>query len=168
MHVKFWCGTQFRRTTELVPTARMLDDCGYDGVFTGDHFCYPRVLQSPYPYPEASLPDGRPFWAPETEWPDSWVLIAAMAAATTNLHFSNSVYVAPARPLVEVAKLVATASAISGGRVSLGAGVGWMREEFDLLGTDFDTRGPRLDEMIPALRALWKGGWVSWHGDYYD
>ena len=70
--------------------------------------------------------------------------------------------------LLEVAKQVATASVISEGRVSLAVGVGWMREEFDLLGQDFGNRGKRLDEMIPALRALWQGGWVSWNGRYYQ
>ncbi|PRC42153.1 LLM class F420-dependent oxidoreductase, partial [Mycobacterium sp. ITM-2017-0098] len=76
--------------------------------------------------------------------------------------------IAPARPLLEVAKQVATAATLSGGRVSLAAGVGWMREEYALMGQDFHTRGKRLDEMIPALRALWKGGWVSWSGEHYQ
>jgi probable F420-dependent oxidoreductase len=101
-------------------------------------------------------------------WPDSWVLIGAMASITRRLRFSHAVYVAPARPLLEVAKQVATASVISEGRVSLAVGAGWMREEFDLLGQDFGNRGKRLDEMIPALRALWQGGWVSWSGRYYQ
>jgi alkanesulfonate monooxygenase SsuD/methylene tetrahydromethanopterin reductase-like flavin-dependent oxidoreductase (luciferase family) len=74
--------------------------------------------------------------APETAWPDSWVLTGAMAAATKRLRFSNAVYVAPARPLIEVAKQVATASVLSEGRVSLGVGVGWMREEYELMGLD--------------------------------
>ena len=91
-----------------------------------------------------------------------------MAAVTRRLRFSNAVYVAPARPLLEVAKQVATASVLSEGRVSLGVGVGWMREEYELLGQDFDTRGKRLNEMIPALRELWRGGWVSWSGQYYQ
>jgi alkanesulfonate monooxygenase SsuD/methylene tetrahydromethanopterin reductase-like flavin-dependent oxidoreductase (luciferase family) len=52
--------------------------------------------------------------------------------------------------------------------VSLGVGVGWMREEYELLGQDFDTRGKRLNEMIPALRELWRGGWVCWSGQYYQ
>jgi len=95
-------------------------------------------------------------------------MIGAMAALTTRLRFSNAVYVAPSRPLLEVAKVVATAAEVSGGRVSLGVGVGWMREEFDLMGQDFATRGKRLDEMIPALRALWRGGWVSWSGEHYQ
>jgi alkanesulfonate monooxygenase SsuD/methylene tetrahydromethanopterin reductase-like flavin-dependent oxidoreductase (luciferase family) len=91
-----------------------------------------------------------------------------MASVTTRLRFANAVYIAPARPLLEVAKLVATASDISGGRVALAAGVGWMREEYELMGQDFADRGKRLDEMIPALRELWKGGWVSWTGEYYQ
>src|SRR5215217_5577939 len=91
-----------------------------------------------------------------------------MAAVTHRLRFSNAVYIAPARPLLEVAKLVAAAAVVSQGRVALAAGVGWMREEYDLMGQDFATRGKRLDEMIPSLRELWKGGWVSWNGEHYQ
>jgi probable F420-dependent oxidoreductase len=133
-------------------------------VICSDHLIYPRELSSPYP----DSPTGKPGWPPETAWPDSWVLIGAMAAVTQRLRFSNAVYVAPARPLIEVAKQVATASVLSDGRVALGVGVGWMREEYELLGQDFDTRGKRLNEMIPALRELWRGGWVSWNGQYYQ
>ncbi|MET0698147.1 MAG: TIGR03619 family F420-dependent LLM class oxidoreductase [Mycobacterium sp.] len=160
--MQFWSGTAFLKTTEITAVAQLLDEAGFDGIMTADHLIYPRELTSPYP-----TPDAKPFWAPETAWPDSWVTIGAMAAVTTNLRFANSVYVAAARPLLEVAKQVATASVLSGGRVSLAVGVGWMREEFKLLGQDFDNRGPRTNEMIQALRALWQGGWVSWEGEYY-
>jgi probable F420-dependent oxidoreductase len=160
--MQFWSGTAFLKTTEITAVAQMLDEAGFDGMMTADHLIYPRELKSPYP-----TPDGKPFWAPETAWPDPWVTIGAMAAITTNLRFANSVYIAAARPLLEVAKQVATASVLSGGRVSLAVGIGWMREEFDLLGQDFDNRGPRTNEMIQALRALWQGGWVSWEGEYY-
>jgi probable F420-dependent oxidoreductase len=129
-----------------------------------DHMIYPRELSSPYP----DSPTGKPMWSPDTAWPDSWVLIGAMAAVTRRLRFSNAVYVAPARPLLEVAKQVATASVVSDGRVSLAVGVGWMREEYELMGQDFDNRGRRLNEMIPALRELWRGGWVSWRGEHYQ
>lgn len=162
--MQFWSGSPFMKTSEILPVARMLDEAGYDGVISADHMVYPRELSSPYP----DSPTGRPGWPPETPWPDSWVLIGAMAAVTRRLRFSNAVYIAPARPLVEVAKLVATASVLSGGRVSLGVGVGWMREEYELMGQDFATRGKRLDEMIPALRGLWQGGWVSWNGQHYQ
>jgi alkanesulfonate monooxygenase SsuD/methylene tetrahydromethanopterin reductase-like flavin-dependent oxidoreductase (luciferase family) len=152
------------KTTEIIAVARMIDEAGYDGLICSDHLVYPRELSSPYP----DSPTGRPGWPPETAWPDSWVLTGAMAAVTKRLRFSNAVYVAPARPLLEAAKQVATASVLSGGRVSLDVGVGWIREEYELMGQDFDTRGKRRNEMIPALRELWRGGWVSWRGQYYQ
>jgi probable F420-dependent oxidoreductase len=144
----------------------MLDEAGYYGALVSDHLIYPKELKSPYPY--SPHPDGRPIWEPETSWPDSWVLIGAMAAVTKQLHFNNSIYIAGARPLLQVAKQVATAAVLSGDRVALGVGAGWMREEFELMGQSFDNRGPRLNEMMQALRELWKGGWVEWHGEYYE
>jgi probable F420-dependent oxidoreductase len=161
--MQFWSGTAFMHATEAVAVAAMLDEAGFDGMVSSDHLIYPRDLKSAYP-----SPTGRPGWSPDTAWPDSWVLIGAMAAVTNRLRFSNAVYVAPARPLLEVAKQVATASVVSDGRVSLAVGVGWMREEYELLGQNFGNRGKRLDEMIPALRAMWRGGWVSWRGRYYN
>jgi probable F420-dependent oxidoreductase len=162
--MQFWSGTAFMDTRDALAVAPLLDEAGYDGIMCSDHMIYPRELSSPYP----DSTSGKPGWAPETPWPDAWVLIGALAAVTERVRFSNAVYVAPARPLLEVAKQVATASVISDGRVSLGVGVGWMREEFELMGQDFRTRGKRLDEMIPALRALWRGGWVSFDGKFYQ
>jgi probable F420-dependent oxidoreductase len=162
--MQFWSGTAFMRTSDVLAVARMFDEAGYDGIVCSDHMIYPRELASPYP----DSPTGKPMWSPDTAWPDSWVLIGAMAAVTRRLRLSNAVYVAPARPLIEVVKQVATASVVSQGRVSLAVGVGWMREEFELMGQDFDTRGKRLNEMIPAMRALWRGGWVSWRGEHYQ
>ena len=162
--MQFWSGTAFMDPLEAVPVARMLDEAGYDGIVTSDHMIYPRELSSPYPDSDT----GRPGWAPDDPWPDPWVFTGAMAAVTRRLRFSNAVYIAPARPLLEVAKVVAAAAVVSRGRVSLAAGIGWMREEYELMGQDFTTRGKRLDEMIPALRELWKGGWVSWSGDNYQ
>lgn len=161
--MEIWTGTAFMNTTEMVPVARMLDEAGFDGIVVSDHMIYPRELSSPYP-----SPTGKPAWEPETAWPDSWVLIGAMAAVTSRIKFTNAVYIAPARPLLEVAKQVATASVLSHGRVALTVGAGWMREEFELMGQDFSTRGKRLNEMIEALPALWRGGWVSWSGEHYQ
>jgi len=95
-------------------------------------------------------------------------LIAGMATVAENLLFTTGVYIAPARDLISVAKSVATAAVVSDNRVRLGVGVGWCKEEFDQTGQDFATRGKRLDEMIVALRALWREGWVEFHGEYYD
>lgn len=162
--MQFWQHVAFLETEQLVDVARTAEAVGFTGIVTADHQVYPRVMAKPYPY----TPDGSPLWSPETPWPDSWCLISAMAAVTTTLRFTNSVYIAPARSLFTVAKLVATAAVISGGRASLGVGAGWMREEFVLNGTEYETRGARLDEMIDALRVLWTPGWQEFHGRFYD
>jgi probable F420-dependent oxidoreductase len=162
--MEFWQHVAFLETDQLVEVARCAEAVGITGIVTADHQVYPRRLASKYPY----TPDGVPMWSPETPWPDSWCLISAMAAATTTLRFTNAVYVAAARNLFTVAKLVGTAAVISNGRVALGVGAGWMKEEFDLNETDYHTRGRRLDEMIDALRVLWTPGWQQYHGTYYD
>jgi probable F420-dependent oxidoreductase len=164
--VKFWAVTAFMRSDELIGIAQLLDEAGYHGVAVSDHVCYPRELKSPYPY--SPYPDGRPIWEPETSWPDTWVLIGAMVGATKRLHFTNNIYIAGNRPILVVAKQVSTAAVLSGNRVELGVAAGWMREEFELNGQDWDNRGRRLNEMIQALRVLWQPGWVEWHGQYYD
>ena len=96
--MQFWSGTAFMQTSEALAVARMFDEAGYDGIVCSDHMIYPRELASPYP----DSPTGKPMWSPDTAWPDSWVLIGAMAAVTQRLRLSNAVYVAPARPLIEV------------------------------------------------------------------
>jgi probable F420-dependent oxidoreductase len=144
--------------------AQAADRLGFDSIAVSDHVFAPKTRESKYPY----TPTGEPFWSAETPWPDPWVLISAMAAVTTRLRFSTNVYIAPARDLFTVAKLVSSASVISGGRVSLGAAAGWCREEFEAAGQDFHNRGKRLNEMMQALRLLWNGGYQEFHGTYYD
>ncbi len=164
--MRFHQSLAFLETDQLLEVCRATDQLGYAGVYISDHLFYPRELRSPYTY--SPYEDGSPIWSPETDWPDSWCLISAGAAVTTNLTFTTGVYIAPARDLITVAKLVGTAAVLSGGRVRLGVGVGWCKEEFDATGQEFHNRGRRLDDMIPALRALWAGGWVEYHGSHYD
>src|SRR5262249_45835625 len=161
--MEIWTGTAFMKPAEAIPMARMLDYAGFDGIVVSDHMIYPRELSSPCP-----APTGKPMWTPDTAWPDSWVLIGAMAAVTQRIRFTNAVYIAPARPLLEVAKQVAAAGVISHDRVALTVGAGWMREEFELMGQDFANRGKRLDEMIKDLPVLGGGGWVSGTGKHYQ
>jgi G6PDH family F420-dependent oxidoreductase len=101
-------------------------------------------------------------------WPDPWVTIAYLAGQTTTLRFFTNIYVLPARPPVAVAKLVGTAAVLSGNRVALGIGMGWMEEEFDAMGQRFAGRGRRADEMLDVVRLLWTGEVVEHHGEYYD
>lgn len=153
-------GIAFAEPGELIDLAKAADTSGWHGVTVSDHIVALRSLRSPYPY----TPDGRPGWDPDTSWPDPWVTVGALAAVTTRLRFTTNIYVAPLRDVVSVAKVVATASVLSGERVALGVAPGWCEEEFELTGQDFATRGKRLDEMIPALRRLWSGEWTASDG----
>jgi probable F420-dependent oxidoreductase len=91
-----------------------------------------------------------------------------MAAATERLKFSTAVYVLPLRNPIEVAKALGNLAQLSNNRVILGAGAGWMKEEFDVYGVDFKTRGKRMVEMIEVMRKLWAGGYVEHHGNLFD
>jgi probable F420-dependent oxidoreductase len=164
--VRFHQAVAFLETDQLLELTRACDAMGYGGMYVSDHLFYPQQLASRYTY--SPYEDGSPIWGPEADWPDSWCLISAMAAVSSRLHFTTGVYIAPARDLITVAKLVATAAVISHDRVHFGVGSGWCKEEFDATGQDFESRGKRLDDMIPALRALWAGGWVEYHGTHYD
>ena len=163
---RFHQSVAFLPTRQLLPLVRACDELGYAGVNISDHLFNPRNLESRYTY--SVREDGAPSWESETPWPDAIVSIGAMAGATQNLLFTTAVYIAPARDLISVARSVGTAAVLSDNRVRLGVGVGWCKEEFDQTGQDFASRGKRLDEMIVALRTLWGGGWVEFHGEYYD
>lgn len=162
--MRFWNALAFVETQEAVDLAVASEEAGYDGITVPEHLFYPKEFDSKYPYSS----DGRPSFNEDTPWPDPWVLIGAMAARTKSIRFTTNIYVAPLRDLFTVAKSVSTAAVLASGRVTLGVGAGWMREEFEQTGQDFDTRGKRLDEMIPALRGLWTGDWAEFHGRYYD
>jgi len=162
--MRFFTALAFSEPAHFLDIARTADACGWDGLALSDHVFLPATLHSPYPY----APDGKPYWDGATPWPDPWVAIGAMAAVTTRLQFLTNVYVLPARNPFVVAKAVGTAAVLSENRVTLGIGVGWMREEFELLGQDFATRGRRTDEALTVLRTLWGGGMVEHHGEFYD
>jgi probable F420-dependent oxidoreductase len=153
----------FLPTEEVPAIAVAADELGYRSLTVADHVVDLERISTPYPY-EA---DGQRRWDATVEWPDPWVLIGSLAARTTRLRFFTSIYVAALRNPYLVAKSVGTASVLSGGRVSLGVGVGWCKEEFDLLGQDFATRGRRTDEGFDLLRALWSPGWTEHDGEFY-
>ena len=164
--VRFHQAVAFLPTSQILPMARECDGLGYGGMYVSDHLFNPRQRSSRYTYSKTE--DGAPGWGDQTPWPDPMAVISACAGATENLLFTTGIYIAPLRDLMTVAKSVGTTAVLSQNRLRLGIGVGWSKEEFELTGQDFATRGKRLDEMIVALRALWGGGWVEFHGDFYD
>jgi probable F420-dependent oxidoreductase len=162
--VRFCQSMMYAPAEDWVELTRCAEAVGFDVVALSDHVFYPEKLESKYPYSA----DGRPSFEPHQPWPDVWVMAGAMAAVTSRIRFTTNVYVLPARNPFVVAKAVGTAAFVSGGRVSLGVGAGWMREEFEALEQPFDRRGARMEEQIEVLRTLWGGGMVEHHGEFYD
>lgn len=162
--MKFWQVVSFSEPDQLLGIARAAEEAGFHGIMVSDHLFFPGKLDSRYPYSE----DGRPGFDGKTPFPEPFTTISAMAAVTERLRFATMVYILPLRNPLEVAKSLGTAAFLSGGRVALGAGAGWIREEFETLGVPFRRRGRRMDEMIPLLRRLWSGEMVEHHGQEFD
>lgn len=162
--MKFWQALTWVETDQLIEAARFAEEVGFDGVMLADHGVFPRDVRSPYPYAS----DGAPPMNPDAHYPDCWATLGALAAATKRLRFSISIYVLPLRNVFEVARATGTIAILSQNRFALGVGIGWMKEEFDVYGVDFKTRGSRCDEMIEVLHELWRGGMVEHHGRHFD
>jgi probable F420-dependent oxidoreductase len=156
--------TAYQPIDQLVPLARAAEEAGFRAFSVADHVVDLETVATPYPY----TPDGERRWQTDVDWPDPWVTVGALSQVTTRLQFFTSIYVAAMRNPFVVAKAVGTAAALSGGRVTLGVGVGWCREEFELLEQDFATRGRRTDEALDLLRSLWAPGWTEFAGEFYS
>jgi probable F420-dependent oxidoreductase len=159
--LRYWLSVLETPADELLPLARHADQLGFAGVAVADHLVVPARVDTPYP-------GGVRSWDEQTDWPDPWVSIGAMAGATSRLRFVTNVYVLALRHPLATAKAVATAAALSGDRVILGVGVGWMAEEFAEVGVPFANRGARTDEIIAILRRAWSDGRVECHGRFHD
>jgi probable F420-dependent oxidoreductase len=162
--VKFYVSTAFLDTREAVEVARAADDLGYDGMAIPDHVINLENLRTPYPYTK----DGKRRWEAFTDWPDPWVMIGAVALVTSRLRFVTTVYLPAMRDPYSAAKAIGTAAVLAQGRLELGIGVGWCREEFELLGQAFERRGRRTDEMLELMKALWASGWTEFDGEFYQ
>ena len=158
--MKFSIPVAFMNPLELPAIARAAEEAGIHALAISDHVVHPAAIASKYPY----TADGARHWDAATPWPDPWVTIGALSAITTRLRFFTNVFILPARNPFLVAKAVGTAAVLSADRVALGIGVGWMKEEFELLGQAFEGRGRRTDEAIEILRLLWSGRTIEYHG----
>ncbi|KMO83035.1 TIGR03619 family F420-dependent LLM class oxidoreductase [Mycolicibacterium chlorophenolicum] len=161
--MRVYVSTAFLDTRQAIEIARAADELGYDGIAIPDHVVNLETLQTPYPYTK----DGSRRWQAFTDWPDPWVMIGAIALVTTRLRFVTTVYLPAMRDPYSAAKSIGTAAVLAGGRLELGVGVGWCREEFELLGQQFEKRGKRTDEMLALMKQLWAPGWTEFSGDFY-
>jgi probable F420-dependent oxidoreductase len=162
--MKFWQSLAFVEMDQMVELARFCEDLGFHGVSYGDHLVTTAAQADEYLYQDS----GNIFWNPDTHWPDPWVVTAALAEATTTLHFLSTIYILPLRDPLNAAKAISTAAYLSGDRVTLGVGVGWQKAEFDMVGQDFSTRGKRADEMLELLPRLMSGEMTEHRGAFYQ
>lgn len=162
--MQFLTGFVWIDPTQYVSLARTAEAHGWDGIVLSDHLVHLEKIETPYPYAEG----GERPWQATDPYPDVWVATGAMAAVTERIRFYQGVYVVPMRNVFSLAKSLGTASLLSGGRVSLGLGLGWMKEEFALAGEPFSKRARRGEEMIEVMRKLWTGEMVEHHGEHYD
>jgi len=135
---------------------------GFDSLWTVEHVVYPDDYESAYPYND----QGKMPAIPSTPIPDPLIWLAYVAAATSTIRLATGILILPQRNPVVLAKELATLDDLSGGRVEIGIGVGWLREEFDALGIPWERRGARTDEYIRAMRALWAGDSASFSGEF--
>jgi probable F420-dependent oxidoreductase len=152
----------FAESDGLVTLARGAEAAGFDSVWTVEHVIYPEGYESAYPYD----PSGRMAMDSGTPLPDPLLWLAFVAAASETLRLGTGILILPLRNPLVLAKELATLDHLSGGRVELGIGVGWLEEEFDALGVPFARRGARTDEYIAVLRALWDGDHASHDGEF--
>jgi probable F420-dependent oxidoreductase len=136
---------------------------GFDYVTISDHIMVPRNLESKYPYTDSGeFPAGT-----QAAWLEQLATTAYIAALTKKLRFVLSVMVVPHRPAVLTAKLLSTIDFLSKGRLTLGIGVGWCREEFEAIGAaPFDDRGHVTDEWMDACKELWTADLPKFSGKY--
>ncbi len=144
--------------------ARAAEQAGYDSMVVPDSICYPRHAVSQYPF----SPDGSREFLEDKPFLEPFSLIPALGAVTSRLRFVTFVLKLPVRDPVLVAKQATSTAVLTGGRLVLGTGVSPWREDYEVLGVDWASRGQRMDESIAILRGLAAGGYFEFHGKIFD
>ena len=151
----------------MVGQAKLAEELGFESVWTFEHVIVPLDYDSKYPY----NPSGKMGAPPETNFVDPLIALTAIAASTSKIRLGTGVNILSQTNPLLMAKQVASIDFLSGGRMMLGVGIGWLREEFDAMGVPFERRGARFDDYVQAMRKVWSGETVeheseflSWHG----
>ena len=144
--------------------SRRAEAAGFESLWGGEHVILPSKIESSYPYTK----DGKLPARPDTPIPDPLIWLAFAAAAAPTMRLGTCILIVPQRNPLILAKELATLDQLSGGKVELGLGVGWLEEEFQALGVPWERRGARNDEYIEAMRTLWSGPEVEFHGEFVD
>ncbi len=148
----------------LAHLAVTAEKCGVESLWTVEHVVIPQGYQSPYPYSKSGkIPGGE-----DVSIPDPLIPLGFVAAVTSKVKLATGILILPQRHPLYTAKEVATLDVLSHGRMILGIGSGWLKEEFDALGLDFHKRGALTDEAIQAMRAVWNENPSSYRGKHFS
>ena len=146
--------------------ARTAEESGYASLWVSDHVVFPREFRSRYPYSaDGKLPQR---FQSDANLLEPLTLLTYVAGITERVQIGTAVMVLPMREPVFHAKVIASIDHLAGGRFIFGVGVGWCREEFEVLSASFERRGARIEEQLALMRALWGGDWVEHHGEFYE
>jgi len=147
----------------LLPVAEAAERLGFDSVWAAHHVVLPYERESRYPYQRSGTEVAM---TPGMQWLDPIVTLSAIAAVSERVRLGTSVFVLPYRDPVTLAAELAALDVLSEGRLVLGVGVGWMREEFEAIGIPAAERGARTDEHLQVMKTLWSEDPASFEGRF--
>lgn len=152
-------------TAEVLRTlGREAEDRGFESIWVAEHVVLFDEYESQYPYsPDGKFPGGG-----DTGLLEPLTALTYLAAVTDRVRLGTGICLVPQRNPVYTAKQVVDLDCLSGGRVDFGIGVGWLREEFEVLGVPFERRGERTDEYLQVMQSLWTEETSEFHGELYD
>jgi probable F420-dependent oxidoreductase len=146
----------------LTDWAQLLESAGFDRVLVSEHIAFGMNMDA-YADPKAGGTEGgRQPTGPDGHWLEPLTVLTYLAARTERIRLGTNILLAPLRPAAVLAKTLATMDVLSAGRIDLGVGVGWQREEYEVAGIDFDSRGAILDQTLEVCRRLWRENEVSY------
>ncbi len=150
--------------TAVVEIAEYVEQLGFDSVWVVDHVLLPHVSSQPYPY------TSQPHYTLPHAWPmlDPLITLAAVASRTSRVLLGTGVYLLPLRHPVISAKTVASLDVMAKGRLRLGVGLGWIKEEYEVLGVPWADRGRLFDEQIDLMRVLWRDENPCFEGHFWQ
>jgi probable F420-dependent oxidoreductase len=154
--------------SEMVEIAKLAEELGFDGFWVGEHLLWPVGYDGHHPTRDAQAEAAEPIIHGGSHLPDPWPVFGAVAQATGRILIGSAVYLAIARHPLATARSAASVVDLSGGRLLLGVGSGWLREEFEALGVPFHGRGAALDECLEILKAALNGGTLKHDGDRWS
>lgn len=162
--MRFHYAESMTAVANYLPLARAAEENGFAGFTVPDSLIYPKASDTAYSYTD----DGGREFLENKPFVESFVLAAAIGAATSRLELTTNVVKLPVRPPLYSAKLASSVAAITGDRFNLGVGLSVWPEDYAAMGVDYARRGKRFDECLAIVRGLCAGGYFEFHGEFYD